>query len=67
MNLDEEYWTTRFMYARRVPTAGAASDDDIPAPKQKAGRAERRTEARREAARVLGRLAGVLLRRYPRQ
>ena len=63
-DLDEEYWTQRFMFARRVTANVAVADDRTPPDRPEV---ERRSDARREAVRTIGRLAGVLLRRYPRQ
>lgn len=63
-HLDEFYWTERFMFARRL-VSGVDSGEVRERP-QNGTRTGRRTAAPREAARVLGRLADELLRRYPR-
>jgi NlpC/P60 family len=60
--LSEEYWTERFMFARRVLAGG---NQERPERDQRE-RTERRTSGRREAARALGRIAVTLLRRIPR-
>ena len=63
-DLDDPYWTTRFMFARRVMgeiDSREARDDSAPV-----ARTERREPSRRGARRVLGRIAEELLRRYPR-
>jgi hypothetical protein len=62
-DLDDEYWATRFMFARRVM---ADIEDGAPRePRAADRRTQPRAERRREAARVLGQLGGVLLRRFP--
>jgi len=62
--LDDPYWTTRFMFARRV----MADIDSREARNERDPviRPERREPSRRNARRVLGRIAEELLRRYPR-
>jgi hypothetical protein len=61
-HLNDEYWTERFMFARRLGELIARSDprdrDDRPSE-----RVDRRTSKRRAALRVLEEVAGVLLRR----
>ena len=61
-DLNDEYWTDRFMFARRLGELIARSDprerDDRPSE-----RVDRRTSRRRAALRVLEEVAGVLLRR----
>jgi cell wall-associated NlpC family hydrolase len=56
-DLDDEFWADRFMFARRISdTAGTPSarrSETRPAPKNRA----------RIAARVLGQVAGILIRR----
>jgi len=62
--LDDPYWTTRFMFARRVMAdidSREARNEPDPVI-----RPERRGTGRRSATRVLGRIAEELLRRYPR-
>ena len=64
-DLDEEFWATRFMFARRV-MAGSRNADADEVPQRDQPEADRRGDRRRGAARVLGRLAEALLRRHPR-
>ncbi len=64
-HLNEEYWATRFMFARRVTDTIARDDDRAPETPRETQRSERRGDARRQAARTLGRLAETLLRRHP--
>ncbi len=67
-DLDDEYWMERFMFARRVTVDTEYSDEEVrDRPAEPAPKTDRRRDARRETARALGRLAGALLRRYPRQ
>jgi NlpC/P60 family len=63
-NLDEDYWTDRFMFARRFDdwdvardTSRDRDDDRVRQPR------ERSTDRRRVAARIFGRIAEELLRR----
>lgn len=57
-NLDEDYWTDRFMFARRVADQGDVTD--VREPSAEPGP---RGDRRRSAARVLGEIAGAILRR----
>jgi hypothetical protein len=59
-DLDDEFWATRFMFARRV-LEDVETSDARPQPDN------RRPQRRNEVARTLGRIAGELLRRYPRR
>ncbi len=62
-DLDEDYWTDRFMFARRLDNWDEArdvprdSDDGVRQPR------ERSSDRRRAAVRILGRIAEELLRR----
>lgn len=63
-NLDEDYWTDRFMFARRVDGWDVARDtsrdrdeDEVRRPRSPS------TDKRRVAARIFGRIAEELLRR----
>jgi hypothetical protein len=60
-DVNESFWATRFMFARRMSNENWRDDRESPR-----RRAERNTDARREAVRALGRIAEALLRRYPR-
>ena len=63
-DLDDEYWTTRFMFARRMMgDIDGREARERPDPPVRTGR---RGDERRRAGRVLGRIAEELLRRYPR-
>jgi len=67
-DLNEEYWASRFMCARRVTTDVATGGDQRrEEPRAESRRVERPADARREAVRTLGRIADALLRRYPRR
>jgi hypothetical protein len=65
-DLNQAYWASRFMFARRVHSTGDGEDVDPGRPPREQNRTTRRNEARREAAWALGRIADALLRRYPR-
>ena len=60
-HLGDEYWTERFMFARRVAgsTAGRQADDPVIAEHPRLPRGDKR----RTAVRVIERIADVLLRR----
>lgn len=65
-NVDDEYWSARFMGARRVTSDIAwdgGADRDSPADEEVRPRPRRRQDPRHEAMRALGRLAETLLRR----
>jgi hypothetical protein len=67
-DLNDDYWATRFMFAKRLMSSEQRGEDprgerDSSDPVR---RTERSTGARREVARTLGRLGDILLRRYPR-
>jgi NlpC/P60 family protein len=65
-NLEDEYWTARFMGARRI-TSNIAWNGDVdripPADDEVERSAPRRQDRGKEAVRALGRLADTLLRR----
>lgn len=58
-SLDDEYWSERFMFARRVTDADGLREVRVPVERAPAPRGDRR----RTAARVLERVADLLLRR----
>ena len=64
-DLDDPFWTERFMFATRI-LAGDRDHTDSRPQDRPARAPERRPDGRREAARVLGRIAETLLRRLPR-
>lgn len=67
-DLDDSYWATRFLFARRIAADTEIGDDDREWPDDRVGRpTEPGRDRRREAARALGRLAEVLLRRAGRR
>ena len=57
-DLDEDYWTDRFMFARRITDRGDAIDVREPSVEPRP-----RGDRRRSAARVLEEIAGAILRR----
>jgi len=59
-DLSEDYWTDRFMFARRVGDGEIADRDDGPADEQPP---LPRSDKRKTTARVLGTIADVLMRR----
>jgi hypothetical protein len=66
-DLNDSYWTARYMFAKRVVRSDGrardeAPDRDRPSPTGP----EPGTGGRRETLRTLGRIAEELLRRYPR-
>lgn len=63
--LDDDYWATRFMFARRVLADG--SNREARERPEKGRPTERDSDARRETRRALGRLADALLRRHARR
>jgi NlpC/P60 family len=62
-DLNEEYWTTRFMFARRMTETIARRNDREPEMRRDTPRAEPRGDRRRDAVRAIGRVAEILLRR----
>ena len=58
-DLDEEFWTDRFMFARRIATREDARTARVPTKRPSTRGADRA----RAAARVLGHIAELLLRR----
>jgi hypothetical protein len=65
-NLSDEYWTARFMGARRIASniaLNGGGDRDTPADDEVEQRAPRRSDRRGEAVRALGKLAETILRR----
>jgi hypothetical protein len=62
-NLDEDYWTERFMFARRFDEWDEAHDVPRDPDERVRQPRERSGDRRRVAARVLGRIAEELLRR----
>jgi hypothetical protein len=62
-DLNEEYWATRLMFARRVTDTIARADDREPETPREAPRTEQRGNTRKEAVRAIGRVAEILLRR----
>jgi NlpC/P60 family len=58
-NLEDDFWSERFMFARRIDSAGARSEPD-----ERAGRVPApRSAGRRAALRVLEHVADLLIRR----
>jgi len=62
-SLDEDYWTDRFMFARRVSDGEEMVDARRPAPEPPSPR----TDRRRATARVVEQIADVFLRRPRRR
>jgi NlpC/P60 family len=62
-DLNDSYWTARFMMARHVLSALARSDDERERPADRPRQSNARRIVRDEAVRAIGRLAERLLRR----
>jgi hypothetical protein len=62
-DLNDDYWTERFMFARRLGRPADLSDSRRPEDDPAAAPVERRSPRGRTAVRVLERVAEVLLRR----